>query len=260
MVEGAICGVHTATARKDDRMTTSRRSLTLAALLGAGALLLAGCATGSTGPASGGSSAPTASTELELQAGWLDGGRQIALVTQGSSSCVPMVSDATLQADGTLAISLEDAPADQVCTADFAPRVSLAAAPEGVDATKALAIVVTDAHGARGEVELAGATGLVAPTENAPSAGWVSADSFALLTWGSSSCAPVVQDVAASAPTSVTVTFATPPADQMCTMDMAPRVALVSTAGLTVDATGATVTLTGGDAQFATPVTVPIIG
>ena len=43
-------------------------------------------------------------------------------------------------------------------------------------------------------------------------------------------------------------------------MDMAPRATLISVAGLDVDDDGASVTLSGGDAQFATPVTVAVIG
>lgn len=43
-------------------------------------------------------------------------------------------------------------------------------------------------------------------------------------------------------------------------MDMAPRAALVSVAGLGADEDdGTTITLSGADAQ-ATPVTVPVIG
>ena len=41
---------------------------------------------------------------------------------------------------------------------------------------------------------------------------------------------------------------------------MAPRATLISVAGLDVDDDGASVTLSGGDAQFATPVTVAVIG
>ncbi|WP_448231871.1 hypothetical protein [Microbacterium lacticum] len=44
------------------------------------------------------------------------------------------------------------------------------------------------------------------------------------------------------------------------TMDMAPRATLVSVAGLGVDDDGTTLTLSGGDAQFATPVEVSVIG
>ncbi|MFM9500728.1 hypothetical protein ACKI1Q_45090, partial [Streptomyces galilaeus] len=64
----------------------------------------------------------------------------------------------------------------------------------------------------------------------------------------------------AATPTEVAVTFADQPADQPCTMDMVSRVALVSVDGLGVERTGSSVVLSGGDAQFETPVTVPILG
>ncbi|MBT8798385.1 hypothetical protein J0P97_09910 [Microbacterium flavum] len=235
-------------------------------MIGAGALLLAGCASGSTAgvtpSGSGSAAAPAASgSELELEAGWLDGGRQIGLVTWGSSTCVPMAGDVALQADGSVAVTLQAIDAATVCTADYAPRVTLVPVPEGVDPTKDLDLVVTDANGARGETDLDGVAGLAAggQTDYAPSAGWAGDDLIAILTWGSSSCAPRVQDVAAADATHVTVTFADL-ADKACTMDMAPRATLAAVSGLDVDDTGASLTLSGGDAQFATPVTVPIVG
>ena len=72
-------------------------------------------------------------------------------------------------------------------------------------------------------------------------------------------CAPQVEDVTAADPKNVTVTFADQD-DKPCTMDMAPRATLVSVAGLGADDDGTTITLSGADAQFATPVTVPVIG
>lgn len=244
-------------------MTTVRRSTALFALLSAGTLLFAGCAS-SPGSASPESPSPTVTDagEIDVEAGWLDGGRQIALVTWGSSSCVPTASETTVQADGTLAVTLDDGDADRPCTADYAPRVTLVGVPEGIDPEKDVDIVVTGGQGGRGETELDGVAGLTTDgaTDYLPTAGWVDDDLFAVLTWGSSSCAPQVEKVEASDPKSVTVTFVTPPADQVCTMDMAPRALLVSTAGLDVDDDGASVTLTGGDAQFQTAVTVPIVG
>ena len=244
-------------------MTRASRSLSIFALIGAGALALAGCATSTSGAGSSGASAdPSASaSQLEVEAGWLDGGRQIALVTWGSSGCVPTAMDATVQADGALAVTLDDGPADTACTADYTPRVTLVPVPEGVDPTKDLDLVVTDAHGTRGDTDLDGVAGLVAggATDYAPSAGWVDDDLIAVLTWGSSSCAPVVSEVSASDPKNVTVTFADQD-DKPCTMDMAPRATLVSVAGLGADDDGTTITLSGADAQFATPVTVPVIG
>lgn len=249
---------------------STRRAGTIAALLGV-ALMLAGCATASVdpgivtedpgdGPESG---QATPQMELEVGAAWIDGGRQIALVTSGSSTCVPSAQDAAVQADGTLAITLTLGDSADACTDDYVPRVTLLAVPEEVDPTQDVALVVTDDQGSRGETDIAGVAGYSAdgPTDYAPSAAWVGDDWIALVTWGSSTCVPVVEDVAASDDVSVTVTFATPPADQMCTMDMGPRGTLVDVTGLGVaHADALTLTLTGGDAQFETPVEVAVAG
>lgn len=232
---------------------TTRRTLALITLLGAGALVFAGCATASPAPASSGAGSAPAGTELEVEAGWLDGGRMVALVTQGSSTCIPSATEATLQADGTVAITLEDPAGDTPCTADLAPRASLVALPDGVDVTQDVDFVITY-NDARGETDLDAYSG-GAVEEYSPSAGWIDDGLFAIVTWGSSSCAPAIQDVTADG-SAVTVGFIDPPADQVCTMDMAPRVALASVTGVSDE--GATVTLTGGGAEFATPVTVPI--
>jgi hypothetical protein len=89
-------------------MTLARRLLALpvALLLAGGAL--AGCAsTASSAP----SSTPTAGDdgEAQIDAAWLDDGRIIGLVTTGSSTCIPAADDATLQADGSLAVTLVEA-------------------------------------------------------------------------------------------------------------------------------------------------------
>ncbi|HEX5857029.1 MAG TPA: hypothetical protein VFY91_02875, partial [Microbacterium sp.] len=47
-----------------------------------------------------------------------------------------------------------------------------------------------------------------------------------------STCVPLVETVEPTGPTQVTVTFATPPADQACTMDMVPRGTLATVTGL----------------------------
>jgi len=237
-------------------MTTSRL-LAVSSLLVAGVLAFAGCAASAPqnaepGGAGSGAVSPAPSGELEVEAGWLAGGAAIALVTTGSSTCVPSATDVTVQADGSLAVTLVD-PENAACTRDLVPRASYVALPEGVDPARELDIVVTH-NGATDDTDLDGFTG--APVDEfSASAGWVDDDMFALLTYGSSSCAPVVEsvDVAGNA---ITVTFATPAADQVCTMDMAPRLVLVS-APEAEDA-GATVTLTGGGAEFETPLTIPI--
>lgn len=236
---------------------SARRTLALFALIGAGALALAGCASSPATPSSSGSGAPVVGGELEeVDAGWLDGGRMVALVTQGSSTCVPTATDVTLQADGSVAVTLEDPAGNVACTRDYVPRASLVALPDGVNAGAELDLVVTYGE-ARGDTDLDAYSG-AAVAEFSPSAGWIDDDQFAILTWGSSSCLPVVESVAADTASSATVVFAEPAADQVCTMDMAPRVTLAQVDG--VDDDNATVTLTGGGAEFATPVTIPIAG
>lgn len=234
---------------------TIRRTLTLSALVTAAALVLAGCAAGTASPA-GSPTGSDGSQPLEVSAGWLDGGRAVAVITHGSSSCVPSASEVSLHADGSVAVTLADPTGDAVCTADLAPRASLVALPDGADAAAKLSLTVS-LRSARGQVTLDPYAGPTV-TEYAPSAGWIDGNALAILTWGSSSCALRVQS-AVSTGADVAVTFVDPPADQACTMDMAPRVALAF-----VDGGGAesatTATLSGGDAQFATPVTILIAG
>jgi len=232
------------------------------ALLAAG--MLTACATpaisgsGSTPSSSPSSSASGPATEIEADAAWVDGGRLIALVTQGSSStdCIPTAGD-TSYANGVLEVELTGPPADTVCTADFVSRATLVGVPEGVDPTQDLEIRLTGAYG--GDTDLDGVAGLVAggTTDYLPSAGWVDDGQFVIVTWGSSTCPPVVSDVTASSATEVTVTFATPPEDQACTMDMVPRANVAQiTAELDDDAEVFAI-LTG--AEFDN-VRIPIIG
>lgn len=218
-------------------MTRPRRLLAVPLALLIGATAFAGCAIQAASAPSGSPSAGGDSTEAEIDAAWLDGGRIIGLVTMGSSSCVPAADEATLQADGSLAVTLVELDAETACTADMAPRVTLVDVPEGVDPAQDLAISVTG-DGYVGSTDLDGAEGLAGGgmTDYLPSAGWTDTDGqFVLLSWGSSTCVPVVSEVTASGPAEVTVTFETPPADQACTMDMAPRASVISVDGLEED-------------------------
>jgi hypothetical protein len=215
---------------------TSARLLALPVVLLLAGGVLAGCASS---PSATPSSTPSTgdSTQAEIDAAWLDDGRIIGLVTTGSSTCVPAADEATLQADGSLAVTLVEPDADTACTRDLVPRVTLVEVPEGVDPSKDLAITVTG-DGYSGSADLEGVEGLTGGgmTDYLPSAGWTGTDGqFVLLTWGSSTCVPVVSDVAASGPAEVTVTFQTPPADQVCTMDMAPRATVAFVEGLEED-------------------------
>ncbi|MFT4212705.1 MAG: hypothetical protein QM626_12640 [Microbacterium sp.] len=198
-------------------------------------------------------------TSIDVDAAWLDSGRLIGVVTWGSSSCVPVAGDATLADDGALAVTLDDPTASQACTADYTARVTLVSVPDGVDPAQGVDVRVSYGSGA-GEAALAGAEGLAGPggeTDYQPSAGWTSqAGMFAYLTWGSSSCAPVVADVAATGDAQVTLTFVDPDADRVCTMDIAPRAGLAEVSGLTTP-TGAQLVLSG---DVFDAVTVPIVG
>jgi hypothetical protein len=242
----------------------SRRSLS--ALAGSAlALFLAAALTACATPTDPGS-APTPSAsggasddmggDIELDAAWLDNGRMIGIVTEGSSTCVPTAGEATY-ADGVLEVELIDPPADTACTRDLVPRVTLVGVPEGVDPTQTLEIRVTG-ETYMGDTDLDGVAGLdpSGETEYLPSAGWTGDDGqFVILTWGSSSCVPEVEGVTAAG-SEVTVTFVTPPADQVCTMDMAPRGTLVQVDGLDDDSEAFAI-LTGGEFDN---IRIPIIG
>lgn len=224
------------------------------ALVAAGILVLAltGCATA--GPGASPSGVPAG--EMDIQAGWLDGGRMIALVTPVSVTCAPIVSEVEVSAEGVLQVMIEDAEGVP-CTDDDAPRVVAVSLPEGIDPARTLTVRATYGVDSWGETALDVYAG--DPVEEfTPSAGWVGDGLFAILTWGSSTCVPAIESAEPSGSDAVTVTFATPAADRACTMDMAPRVVLASVNG--VDG-GASVmlTLTGGS-DFPEPVTVPIAG
>lgn len=236
----------------------TRRITTASALLLLGALALSGCASTPGASSSPTPTAPATGEEIEVDAAWLDGGSMIGLVTQGSSTCVPAAGEVTLEADGTLSVVLEEVDPGRPCTRDYVSRVTLVGLPEGVDPTKELEIRVTGA-GLHGDTDLDGVPALAHAEvpEYSPTAGWVDDDEIVVLTWGSSSCAPVVADVKVTDPAGVTVTFVDPPADQICTADMAPRAVVIHAPGLDDDLDVA-LTLAGGGAEFATPVTIPV--
>jgi len=242
-------------------MTMSARSV-LAGIgsLALAGLLLAGCSTPSAGPASSTEASPSPSVQADpdLGAAWLDSGRMIGLVTLGSSTCVPVADEPTLDADGVLQVALVAPDSKKACTADLVPRVTLVGVPSDVDPAEDLQIQVSG-DDCYGEVQLPGAEGLKAggETDFNPSAGWATAPGqFVFLTWGSSTCVPVVQDVAATGPAQVTMTFQTPPANQVCTMDMAPRAQVAAVNDLT-ESSDVELVLTGDQYD---KVTVPIYG
>lgn len=246
-------------------MPTTRRLVWIAVAVAAATLTACASPGGdSSAPTTESESAPTepaaqdddAGDTDDVEAAWLDGGRMIGLVTIGSSTCVPVAGE--VSNDGqTIDVELADADPDAVCTSDLAPRATPVGVPEGVDPAQDVTIRVTGA-GVQDDTDLDGVADLAptGATDYLPSAGWAGDDQLVLLTWGSSTCPPVVETVDVSAPDEVTVTWATPPADQACTMDMVPRAAVVAVDGIDDDAE-AFVVLTG--AEFD-DVRVPIVG
>lgn len=232
---------------------TSRIVATLTVL--AAATLLAGCATtpGSTTPTSSAapsdaaSGLPSDDLSDDLEGAILDDGRLFAVVTYGSSTCVPQV-DQVSAAGQTVTVSLTDGDdASKPCTADYAPRASIGALPDGVDPTKEITLAITygnvsDTVDLDGDATFTGRPG--SSTDYAPSAGWVDDGALVLLTWGSSSCPPVVESLAGSGTTG-TVTFITDDA-QVCTKDMAPRATLLAFDDDEVSDDGFVLTLVGG--------------
>lgn len=187
------------------------------------AMALGGCA--GNAPIAGNPSPAPGEPGTEVAATWLDGGRMIALVTWGSSSCVPQASEVTASGQ-EVSVTLADG-ANQACTADYAPRASAVGVPAGVDPHEPVTVNLTYLGQTvgltlAGDPELTGTPGQ--ETDYQPTAGWFNDQGIALLTWGSSSCRPVVEGVEETAD-AVTVTFATQ--DGVCTADMAPRVTLL---------------------------------
>ncbi len=187
-----------------------------------------------------------------MEAAWLDGGRMFAVVTWGSSTCVPTVDEATAEGQ-TVAVTLNAGDPSQACTEDLVPRASLGSLPEGVDPTTDVELIVTlgdvtDDIDLDGNAALAGGAG-----EYEPSAGWFDDAGIVLLTWGSSTCAPILENVEASVG-GATVTFKTE--DRVCTMDMAPRATIVPLTGLPDDADDDefTLTLVGDNLDATVPV------
>lgn len=230
----------------------SARPIALA-LLAAGVLLLAGCTANAPAPGAT-TTAPTdvPPAEFDADATWLDGGRAVGVVTWGSSTCVPVAQGVTLGADGSVAIELGAVDPMAVCTADLVPRVTPVSLPLDVDTTGGIDLVVT-LDGARDDVDLDPYGGPEVAMQS-PSAGWIDDGMFAILTWGSSSCPPVVDTVEKTSATEVSVVFASN-GESFCTDDLAPRAVLAWVEGVDDDAPVA-VTLSGYD--FATPVTITL--
>ncbi len=211
------------------------RLILTASVLGLAALL-SGCATT---PATSPTNSPEATTapsevpeetslpDADFTAGWLASGTMIGVVTTGSSTCVPVAS-AVEGSGSTITVTLAEPDPAQPCTRDLQARITGIGIPDGVDVTKPLTVDVTY-NDATASIKLDAAPAPAAdPMAMAPSAGYVGAGTIGLVTYGSSTCRPAVESVEPGADASkLTATFATPDANQPCTMDLAPRVTLI---------------------------------
>lgn len=216
-------------------MTFALRPLVSVVGLVAAALLVAGCTTGPGSNTPTSSPAPSAGNvddQNDVEGALLDDGRMFAVVTWGSSTCVPQVDQVSAQGQTVTVTLVEpegDAGTEKACTADLAPRASVGALPEGVDPKSDITLKVTygditEDVDLDGDPNASGTPGT--STDYQPSAGWFDDGSLVLLTWGSSSCAPVVESLEGSG-NAGTATFVTD-ANQVCTMDMAPRLTLLA--------------------------------
>lgn len=173
-------------------------------------------------------------TEAQSEAVWLDEGRFIGLVTWGSSSCVPFVGEVAASGQD-ITVELSDTIEGQEarpCTADFAPRASVIGVPEGVDPSKDTTIKVNYFE-QQLTVSLKGAAGLTGtpgqPTDYLPSAAWMTdGTGIVLLTWGSSTCQPLVSSIDL-VDGEIVASFA--PQEGMCTMDLVPRTTILGVPG-----------------------------
>jgi hypothetical protein len=185
------------------------------------AAALAACATPAAGGAAPGGGADAVTPAARVDAGWLDGGATIGLVTYGGPMCTAEVEDVRMD-DGVLVAGLQRS-AEALCLDE--PRALEVPVPEGVDATADQRLRV-ELEDMRTDIALpAYSGGSVESFES--SASWIGGHVIALRTWGSSSCLPVVADTRVASPASVLVRFEIPPADQVCTMDMAPQLTVV---------------------------------
>lgn len=210
------------------------RLIPSALALAAVALLAAGCSTTPASPpptSTGGTdaTAPSQSGDAsgeDVEAAWLAGGATIGIVTWGSSSKDCQPSQAEVKADGqTLQVTLKDrADGKTPCTADFGPRAIAFPVPAGVDVTKDVDVNVTYGE-LRADADL---DALPSPPSDTgmgqPSAGWFDEQGILLMTYGSSSCPPMPEQVLQTKD-QISVSFAT--IDRVCTMDMAPRVTVI---------------------------------
>ncbi|MEJ1092071.1 hypothetical protein [Microbacterium istanbulense] len=230
-------------------MITRRRSALFALPLLAAALLTAGCTAQPASPsptstASTSPDEPDTPDAQDVEAAWIDGGRGFAVVTWGSSTCLPLVEN--ISAEGqTVSVILADPDTATACAKDLVPRAASVGLPSGVDPAKDVELKVTYGD-LVADTDLDGLSDPADPeseTDYAPSAGWFDDQGIVLLTWGSSGCPPQLEKIDQTATTATATFFTT---DQVCTMDMAPRLTILGMPSEHEGDTPLELVLTGG--------------
>ena len=216
----------------DCMITPQRVSLFVLPLVGA-ALLTAGCAaqpatstptsTPAVDTADPVDDTPTDSADIE--AAWIDGGRGFAVVTWGSSSCIPLIEQVTATGQ-TIDVVLADPDETVACTKDLVPRASSVGLPAGVDPSQPVELHVT--YGAvTDDTDLDALIDPVdpeSPSDQLPSAGWFDDQGIVLLTWGSSTCLPSLEKIDQTATTATATFFTT---EGACTKDLVPQLTIL---------------------------------
>ncbi|WP_040168255.1 hypothetical protein [Microbacterium gorillae] len=239
-------------------MNLRRRTLPL--ILAAAAVALVGCATpiaGGAGSATGGTTPDPTSTPStssvtvsvdQVQVSWLTTTSMVVILPAGS--CPLHIGDIVA---GTQKLTVTfAAKSGASCAPTTAAQKYVLGVPAGVDTTKDLAVTIVTPEG-KTDVTLSGlAGGEVIPEDRSiapePAASWVGPHTLAVLTYGSSSCAPTGGAVADGV-----LTLKDPPADTACTMDLAPRVTLIDAPDVAHDAK---LTLAGSTTSGGSPVTL----
>jgi len=76
----------------------------------------------------------TSVTDGKPGAAWQGDGAQLAIVTWGSSSCLPYVNTIAVGGGNSLTVDIQDAGG--VCTADFGPRTTIINVPSAIDRSR----------------------------------------------------------------------------------------------------------------------------
>ncbi len=198
------------------------------------AALLTGCATNTAAPGEAPQSPTPTPTEPSMSGDWtasppslenasvvwLDGGKALGVVTwgSGSRSCYPVVQDVTV-ANQDIDVVLAAPTVDGVCTQDLREQLLLVGLPEGVDSKAAATVTLSTAQESQ-EIALAARPADAATTPAGELSATLTPLGVVLISYGSSSCPPVVDTIDGT-----TVTFTT--IEQACTMDYSPRATLL---------------------------------